>query len=126
VLGLSGARSELDSIITTLSEKRCGNIEKNVSRQFSQTKGKVKHMTGTDLREMHYNDISDMLDDYSEDDRAFMLWLLLQDYINSIEEEQKNYDESKATVRDYALQVMLGKHKTVAEEMREVLYYKWS
>lgn len=83
-------------------------------------------MTGKDLKQMHLTDLSDMLDDYSEEDRAFMLWLLLQDYINSIEEEQKDYDESKATVRDYALQVMLGKHKTVAEEMREVLYYKWS
>jgi len=103
-----------------------GNIEKNVSRQFSQTKGKVKTMDARDLQQIHFTDISDMLDDYSEDDRAFMLWLLLQDYIKSIEEEQKDYDDSKATVKDYALQVMLAKHKTVAEEMREVLYYKWS
>lgn len=79
-----------------------------------------------DLQQMHFTDISDMLDDYSENDRAFMLWLLLQDYINSIEEEQKDYDESKATVKDYALQVMLKNHRMVAREMREVLYYKWS
>lgn len=79
-----------------------------------------------DLQQMHFTDISDMLDDYSENDRAFMLWLLLQDYINSIEEEQKDYDESKTTVKDYALHVMLKNHRMVAREMREVLYYKWS
>lgn len=79
-----------------------------------------------DLQQMHFTDISDMLDDYSENDRAFMLWLLLQDYINSIEEEQEDYDESKASVKDYALQVMLKNHRMVAREMREVLYYKWS
>ena len=83
-------------------------------------------MDARDLQQMHYTDISDMLDDYSESDRAFMLWLLLQDYINGVEEEQKNYEENKATVRDYALQVMLRKHKTVAEEMRDILYFQWS
>ena len=38
-------------------------------------------MDARDLQQMHFTDISDMLDDYSENDRAFMLWLLLQDYI---------------------------------------------
>lgn len=83
-------------------------------------------MTAQDTMQMHYADISDMLEDYSESDRAFMMWILLQDYINSIEEEQKKYNENKATVRDYAYQVFLNKHKIVAEEMREVLYYQWS
>ena len=83
-------------------------------------------MDARDLQQMHYTAIDDMLDDYSESDRAFMLWDLLQDYIEDIDKEMYSYNENTATVKEYAMYQMFRTHKIVAEQMRDILYYKWS
>ena len=78
------------------------------------------------LQQEHYCEIAELISTYNETDRAFMLWYLLQDYINDTVEEQKKYNEDKADVKEYALHEMLRTHKIVAEQMRDLLYYKWS
>ena len=83
-------------------------------------------MDARDLQQMHYTAIDDMLDDYSESDRAFMLWDLLQDYIEDIDKEMYSYNENTATISEYALHQMFRTHKIVVEQMRDILYYKWS
>ena len=75
-----------------------------------------------DLQQLHYTEVTEMLDMYSETDQAFMLWYLLQRYIEDVDKQEKKQD----MVQEYALTEMLKIHRLVAEQMREVLYYKWS
>ena len=79
-----------------------------------------------DMMQQHYTEIDEMLEQYSETDRAFMLWLLLQDYIADCEKEDSEYYEDTVDVTRYALHEMLRTHKVVAEQMRDILFYKWS
>ncbi len=77
-----------------------------------------------DLMQQHYTEISDMIDEYSESDKAFMLWYLLQIYISDTETQLPKIDIENATT--YAVAEMMRNHIKVAREMREVLFYQWS
>lgn len=79
-----------------------------------------------EMMENHYRELDNLLEEFSETDRAFMLWILLQDYIDDCEKEDNEYYDSNTDVSRYALHEMLRTHKLVAEQMRNILYYKWS
>ena len=82
-------------------------------------------MTKADeLKQLHFTEITELIDLYSEEDKAFMLWYLLQKYIADTEEQLPEIDVNNATT--YAVANMMDKHIKVAKEMREVLFYQWS
>ena len=86
-------------------------------------------MTGLkqDPVQVHFEEIANEIDTYSEGDQAFILWYLLQDYINDAEEKLKSDDiDDYSGVKEYALDCMIREHIKVAKQMREVLFYEWS
>ena len=75
--------------------------------------------------QQHFEQIAEEMDKYSEGDQAFILYYLLQDYINKAEEElDRKRDEN--IVKEFAYDNMLKEHIKVGNEMREVLFYEWS
>ena len=81
-------------------------------------------MTDMEIMQEHFTAITEDIDKYHESDRAFILWYLLQDYINDSKDQIKT--ENIEDVKDYALQTMLMEHIRVGEQMRDVLFYNWS
>lgn len=82
-------------------------------------------MTKADeMQQLHYTEITELLDLYSDQDQAFMLWYLLQIYIKETKEQLPKVDVNDAT--SYAVAHLMSNHIKVAEEMREVLYYQWN
>lgn len=77
-----------------------------------------------EAQQLHFTEIAELIDLYSEEDKAFMLWYLLQTYINDTETQLPKIDITNATT--YAVSEMMRNHIKVAKEMREVLYYQWS
>ena len=81
----------------------------------------------TDNQASHFMEIADTIDSYSEQDQAFMLWYLLQDYqkfvCNAALKERIYTEKSDMPIHDYALSELLGSHDRFAREMREILYY---
>lgn len=82
-------------------------------------------MTKADeLKQLHFSEITELIDLYSEEDKAFMLWYLLQTYIEETKEQLPKIDVNNAT--SYAVTEMMNQHIKIAEQMREVLYYQWN
>ena len=76
-----------------------------------------------ELKQLHFTEITDLIDLYSEEDKAFILWYLMRKYIEDTKNQLPEIDVSNATT--YAVTQMMRNHIKVAEEMREVLYYQW-
>ena len=78
-------------------------------------------------QESHFMEIADTIDTYSEQDQAFMLWYLLQDYqkfvCSEALKEHIHTEKSDMPIHDYALSELLGFHDRYVKEMREILYY---
>lgn len=74
-----------------------------------------------EMEQTHYTEIANAIDSYTDTDRAFILWYLLQEYdrLSGMEE----VSEEPKTVSDYAVSVMSLRHHKIAEEMRDVLFY---
>lgn len=82
-------------------------------------------MTKADeLKQLHFTEITELIDLYSEEDKAFMLWYLMQKYIEDTKNQLPEIDVNNATT--FAVTQMMNNHIKVAEEMREVLFYQWS
>ena len=77
-----------------------------------------------ETQQLHFTEIAELIDLYSEEDKAFMLWYLLQIYIKDTETQLPKIEVDNATT--YAVSEMMRNHLKVANEMREVLYYQWS
>lgn len=77
-----------------------------------------------ELKQLHFTEITELIDLYSEEDKAFILWYLMQKYIEDTKNQLPEIDVSNATT--YAVTQMMCNHIKVAEEMREVLYYQWN
>lgn len=77
-----------------------------------------------EAQQLHFTEIAELIDLYSEEDKAFMLWYLLQIYIKDTETQLPKIEVDNATT--YAVSEMMRNHLKVANEMREVLYYQWS
>lgn len=78
-------------------------------------------------QESHLMEIADTIDTYSQQDQAFMLWYLLQDYQKFVGsealKERIRTEKSDMPIRDYALSELLGFHDRFVKEMREILYH---
>ena len=84
-------------------------------------------MTAVDNMQAHFETIAEDIESYHEDDKAFILWLLLREYIESCQKELKREDiEEYSDVKEYAMDLMLREHVKVGEQMRDVLFYQWS
>ena len=78
-----------------------------------------------DPMQQHFEQIAEEMDKYSEEEQAFIMYYLLQDYINKASEElNRTYNED--IVKEMAYDNMLKEHIKVGNEMREVLFYEWS
>ena len=77
-----------------------------------------------EAQQLHFTEIAELIDLYSEEDKAFMLWYLLQIYIKDTETQLPKIEVDNATT--YAVSEMMRNHLKVANEMREVLFYQWS
>lgn len=79
-------------------------------------------------------ELEDKVDDLSKYEQDFLLWCLLQNYINDCENElEKNTKltglggeeiiREPKTRSEYATMIMLNNHARVAKEIRDVLAY---
>ena len=70
----------------------------------------------------HFTMIAEALDRYSKSDQNFILWYLLQSYIEDMNDTIKANDDPKS-VEQYIFWEKAVEQKKAAEGMREILYY---
>ena len=70
----------------------------------------------------HYDELAETMDEYGKGDRSFILWYLLQDYIEDTQKELDALPVEKDK-RQFAIAVICERQIKAAEEMREILMY---
>lgn len=72
----------------------------------------------------HFTEITEEIDKYAKTDRSFILWYLLEEYIEDAEKELGNLPVVKETKQDYAVALMCERQIKEAEEIRDILFYE--
>ena len=83
---------------------------------------KVTPITIKDPMQEHFQEIAEEMDEYSKQDRQFILWYLMQDFIEEMERDAGKY-EFPESVEEYLKHDMAIRLKKSANEIRDILYY---
>ena len=67
-----------------------------------------------------YNELTDKLDTYTDNDKSFMLWYLLGNHQYRLSEELKLHSEPK-DISEYAIRRMMIDHMKAIDEIRDIL-----